>query len=56
MPKYTTDIYVILGNVPHSCSACGKPKRLGERVFTDGEHDFCDGFCAQHYEHDQQSA
>jgi hypothetical protein len=33
------NIYVLMGT-PTKCEACGKPFHKGQRIVTDGEHDF----------------
>lgn len=43
------DIYIKLG-YPSCCVMCRREIRIGQRVMTDGEHDFCDGACEHVYE------
>lgn len=43
------DLYVKLGK-PSKCATCHKPIRIGQRTFTDGQHDFDTCNCVGRYE------
>lgn len=42
------NIYVLMGT-PKQCETCGKPFHIGQRIVTDGKHDFDTCKCAVNY-------